>query len=407
MAVESNTPGRGEDAQHARRCEAIIENSFDVITIISPDGTVKYSSPSTNFVLGWGAGEIVGEKMQKFLHKDDRKMFMRELKNLAKEPDRYFPLEVRAKHRSGEWRILQLIAQNLLNDSDIKGIVLNYRDVTDPRRSEERYRKSFRCCPDSITISHLDNGKFVEVNEGFQILTGYSRAEIIGRSSLDINIWREPGARDRLMETLEEEKSVRNFEAEFVVKTGGVRASLVSAELIDLEDEPCVLMVVRDITEIKLRDERLRETAKQLQEQHDEISSKNTALNEVLRHLEQDKAVYRHEVSTNLDNLLRPLISRLEDGATALKPDDIDRVRQGLTRILGEEIDDFQGNLSRLTPRELDIAEMIRNGMSTKEIAADLDLSTETVHKHRQSIRKKLQIDRRRVSLASYLRTRM
>ena len=91
----------------------------------------------------------------------------------------------------------------------------------------------------------------------------------------------------------------------------------------------------------------------------------------------------------------------------ALKPDDIDKVRVGLSRILGEEIDDFQNNLSRLSPRELDISEMIKKGMSTKEIASGLDLSPETVHKHRQSIRKKLQIDSRGVSLASYLRTRL
>ena len=140
---------------------------------------------------------------------------------------------------------------------------------------------------------------------------------------------------------------------------------------------------------------------------HQEAKRKNTALNEVLKHLEQDKTVYRHEVSASLENLLAPLIKRLEDGVSLLTPDDIDKVRLGLTRILGENIDDFQNNISKLSPRELDISEMIKKGLSTKEIAQNLDLSPETVHKHRQSIRKKLQIDRRGVSLASYLRTRM
>ncbi len=407
MDVESNTPNRGEDVRHARRCEALIENSFDVITIVKPDGAVKYSSPSTCFVLGWGTREIVGKKMQDFIHPDDRGLFIEEISRLIREEDRFVPMEIRAKHRSDEWRIIQLIAQNLLDDPDIDGIVLNYRDVTDQRRAEERYQKSFRCCPDSITISHLADGHFVEVNEGFEMLSGYSREEIIGKSSLDLDLWKNPDERDRLTEQLGQKRSVRNVESEFKIKDGSIRTSLVSAEVVDLEDVPCVLMCVRDITDMKLRDERLRETAEKLRQEHREANRKNTALNEVLKHLEQDKAVYRHEVSANLENLLRPVIDRLEKGAAALKPDDIDKVRVGLSRILGEEIDDFQNNLSRLSPRELDISEMIKKGMSTKEIASGLDLSPETVHKHRQSIRKKLQIDSRGVSLASYLRTRL
>jgi PAS domain S-box-containing protein len=406
MAVDRNNQKRGENVHHARRCEALIENSFDVITIIEPDGAVKYSSPSTCFVLGWGTREIVGKKMQDFVHPDDRNLFFEEISRLIREQDRFVPMEIRARHRSDEWRILQLIAQNLLDDPDIAGIVLNYRDVTDQRRAEERFLKSFRCCPDSITISHLVDGEFVEVNEGFEQLTGYRREEIVGKSSLDLDLWKNPDEREQLTSQLEKERSVRNVEAEFTIKNGAVRNSLVSAEVIDLEDVPCVLMIVRDVTDIKLRDERLRETDERLRQEHREVNRKNTALNEVLKHLEQDKAVYRHEVSANLENLIRPLIVRLEKGTVELRPDDIDEIRLGLSRILGEEIDDFQNNLSKLTPRELDISEMIKKGMSTKEIASTLDLSPETVHKHRQSIRKKLQIDRRGVSLASFLRTR-
>jgi PAS domain S-box-containing protein len=407
MTVEQETPRRGEDPKHARRCEALIENSFDVITIIDPDGSIKYSSPSTSFVLGWSATEITGQHFQEFIHPDDRDLYVGELARLANERDRFIPMEIRAKHRSGEWRIVQLVAQDLREDSDIGGVVMNFRDVTDQRRAEERYRTSFRACPDSITISFLDDGRFVEVNDGFEILTGYERSEIIGRSSLDLNLWEDPEARERLTEILDTDKSARNFEADFRLQNGKVRHCLVSAEIIHLEDRPCVLMVVKDITAIRRRDRHLRETTERLRQEHEEVKRKNTALSEVLKHLEHDKAAFRHEVSASLENLIRPLIERLEGGTQALTPDDIDQVRTGLMRILGEEIDEFQNNLARLTPRELDISEMIKNGLSSKEIAANLGLSAETVHKHRQSIRKKLQIDRSGVSLASYLRTRM
>ena len=177
--------------------------------------------------------------------------------------------------------------------------------------------------------------------------------------------------------------------------------------MIDLEDEPCTLMVIRDITDIKRTEKQLRETTDRLAEQHEELLEKNVALTEVLNHLEHDKTVFRHEVSANLDNLLQPLIARLESAPGNLTPDEVDEIRIGLQRILGEEIDDFQNNVAKLTPRELDVCELIKAGHTTKEIADLLHLSSETVHKHRQSIRKKLQLDRRGLSLASYLRTRM
>jgi PAS domain S-box-containing protein len=407
MSVEQDTPRRGVDAKHALRCEALIENSFDVITIIDPDGSIKYASPSTSFVLGWGAAEIVGKHFQDLIHPDDRDLYVGELARLANAHNRFIPMEIRVQHRSDEWQIVQLVAQDLVHDVDIGGIVMNFRDVTDQRRAEERIRTAFLACPDSITISSLDDGRFVEVNDGFELLTGYERSEIIGKSSLDLNLWVDPSARKRLKDIVETDKHAKDFEADFRLSNGKVRHCLVSAEIVHLEDKPCVLMVVKDVTVFKRRDRHLRETTERLRREHEEVKRKNTALSEVLKHLEHDKAAFRHEVSASLENLIRPLIQRLEDGTHPLAPHDIDRVRSGLIRILGEEIDDFQNNLARLTPRELDISEMIKNGLSSKEIAANLGLSTETVHKHRQSIRKKLQIDRSGVSLASYLRTRI
>ena len=76
-----------------------------------------------------------------------------------------------------------------------------------------------------------------------------------------------------------------------------------------------------------------------------------------------------------------------------------------MKRIIGEDIDDYQNNLKKLTARELDICELIRESMSTKEMAERLDLSPQTIHKHRRMIRRKLQLDHQGVNLASYLRS--
>jgi RNA polymerase sigma factor (sigma-70 family) len=77
-----------------------------------------------------------------------------------------------------------------------------------------------------------------------------------------------------------------------------------------------------------------------------------------------------------------------------------------LNSVIKDDIDQFQNNLAKLTPRELDICELIQEGKTSKEIAESLGLSPETIHKHRQAIRRKLQIDHRGINLSSYLRSR-
>ena len=77
-----------------------------------------------------------------------------------------------------------------------------------------------------------------------------------------------------------------------------------------------------------------------------------------------------------------------------------------LTTIVGRDFDQFKSDLAKLTPRELDICEHIREGRSSKDIAALLNISSQTVHKHRQLIRRKLRISNKAVNLATYLRSR-
>jgi PAS domain S-box-containing protein len=358
-------------------------------------------------VLGYRPEEIIGSDGDQLFHPEDRPEAVKTREHLVRYGGRSTTAELRLRHRNGQWRIVEIVAQNLLDDPDIGGIVLHWRDVTELRRVEEKYRKSFSCNPDSITITYRDDGRFLAVNEGFELQSGYTRDQIEGKSVYDLRFWKRPADRDRWMKLLEENRAIRNIELEFVVKSGEVRTTLVSAEVIELEEEPCVLSVIRDVTDIKLTEKRLRETAGRLAEEHKEVIRKNVALNEVLKHLEQEKTVFRHEVSANLENLLRPLIAELESGPERLTPEVVDKIRVGLQRVLGEEIDDFQNNLAKLTPRELDVCELVKKGRSTKEIANELHVSPETIRKHRQAIRKKLQIDRRGLSLAAYLRTRM
>jgi PAS domain S-box-containing protein len=118
------------------------------------------------------------------------------------------------------------------------------------RESEERYRKAFMTSPDSFVITRLSDGMFVSVNKGFTEISGYAEAEVIGKTSLEINIWKNPEDRIKIVEKLKAEGEVRNYEARFLAMDREFYG-LMSASIIELNGVPHILNVTRDITEAK------------------------------------------------------------------------------------------------------------------------------------------------------------
>ncbi len=150
----------------------------------------------------------------------------------------------------------------------IKGIA---QDITERSRaeeallqSEELFRTAFRTSPDSININRLEDGLYVDINEGFTSMTGYTREETLGRTSVEINIWVDLADRRRLVEGLQKDGQVNNLEAKFRMKDGRVLTGLMSAKVIQLKGVPHILSITRNIEEIKRAEIALRESNKEL-----------------------------------------------------------------------------------------------------------------------------------------------
>ena len=150
----------------------------------------------------------------------------------------------------------------------------------------------------------------------------------------------------------------------------------------------------------------LREASEKLRAESQELTLKNIALNQVLIHLEKEKQNYKEQISESVESLLMPIVKKLKKRGGNLSPRDISLLENSLDSIVGKEIDVFRKNLVKLSPRELDICELIREGKSSKEISSVLNLSTLTIHKHRESIRSKLQLKNKSTNLSAYLRVR-
>ena len=119
----------------------------------------------------------------------------------------------------------------------------------------------FDSCPDMITVSTLDGGVFIEVNDEFLRSSGYSRADAIGKSSLELDMWVDPEARMAFGSALAKEGKVRGFESLFRKKDGTQGRFQLSASLVDLEGEAGVVTFFRDVTEASKAEEELGKAA--------------------------------------------------------------------------------------------------------------------------------------------------
>ncbi|MCG6968565.1 MAG: PAS domain-containing protein, partial [Gammaproteobacteria bacterium] len=116
--------------------------------------------------------------------------------------------------------------------------------------TNQRYRIAFELSPDAININRLRDGLYIDINEGFTKLTGYTRSDVIGKTSKEVGIWANMEDRYRLVELLKKDQRVRNLKARFIRKNGSITTGIMSAELIQLNGESCILSVTRDIGEL-------------------------------------------------------------------------------------------------------------------------------------------------------------
>ena len=119
------------------------------------------------------------------------------------------------------------------------------------KRSDGGLATAFSLGPIILTITRLADGRFVEVNERFVSTTGYTREEVLGRTPVEIGLWIKPNQRSAGLQQLQEGRPVREIEADFRMKNGAVRTCLMSADMIELNGEPCVLTALTDITDRK------------------------------------------------------------------------------------------------------------------------------------------------------------
>ncbi|SDG91823.1 PAS domain S-box-containing protein/diguanylate cyclase (GGDEF) domain-containing protein [Pseudomonas flavescens] len=240
-----------------RKFASVFQASPDPICVTTlPEGRILEINPAFTQAFGWHSAEVIGRNIFK----------LKPWQNLPKGSG----LRHKILHDTGvaDERIDLLdprggsmsciVSCRRLELSGQPCVLTKFRDITEQQRAEaalkasqEKFSKAFHSSPDAITITTREDGRYIEVNEGFSRLTGYSAAEVIGRTSTEVNIWSAPQQRQELLDKLREEGRIQRMEMRARDREGRHLEVEVSVEPIELDEQPCLLLTARDISELK------------------------------------------------------------------------------------------------------------------------------------------------------------
>jgi PAS domain S-box-containing protein len=172
--------------QSEARFRALIEKSFDGLFLLDRGAVITYASPSAKRILGYPREELIGHRFFEFAAPEDLAEHTERYQRVTGDPGASVPACNRFRHKGGNWRWLEVRSTNLLTEPGVRATVVNFRDVTEQRELEERYRQSHKM----EAVGQLAGGVAHDFNNLLTIINGYS--ELLLQRLPDDDPSREP-----------------------------------------------------------------------------------------------------------------------------------------------------------------------------------------------------------------------
>jgi len=312
---------------------ALIENSSDVVTVIDSLGTVQYQSPNYRTVWGRDPNGEIGRDLFKDVHPDDVALVGERFSSILMNPGGTVNIEVRAKHQDGSWRTIDVVGRNLLDHPAVRGIVVNFRDITERKRAEEALQKSrealqktFESVTDGISVIDL-NGVIIETNQRTVEIHGFSsKDELLGKSALELIA---PRDREKIVKNMWQaikQGTIRDVEYNLLRADGSEFPGELSTSVLNDASGNVVghVTIARDVTQRKQAEEEKGQF-----EQKAQIASRLTSVGEMA-------AGIAHEINNPLTSVIgySQLLSGREDIPEDVKMD-LKAIDEGAQRVAG------------------------------------------------------------------------
>ncbi len=223
---------------------------------------------------------------------------------------------------------------------DFAAVVIVGRIITEHRevarelaKSQEKFAKSFRASPDAAMITRASDGLIVDVNDGFERMSGYSKSDVVGTTTLGQHMWVDPEDRARLIRTLEQQGHIRDYEFLATNSDGEILICEMGAETIVLDDEVHVISIIRDITDHRqLQREVLEVSDKERQriahDLHDSVAQDLVGMTLLIKALDdmlEDASPDARNELSHLNQMLHHAIVNTRSIAQGLSPVDLSR----------------------------------------------------------------------------------
>ncbi len=244
----------------------IVETANEGIMIADSKQNTTFVNNAFAKMLGYRPSELIGMNIKELIHIDEAVDFNFKINERFKGIHDVF--ERKYKRKDGTVLIGLVSATALLdNENKFAGSLGMITDITKMKKAEAnlleiegRFKTVFNASPEAMSISEIETGKLIEVNDAYEKIFGYSREEAVGKTSFEIGIWANDEDRNRYIESLTEKKSKNNIELLFKKKNGSLMHCLISGRYVKFNDREYVLSVVNDITEMKKNEAGLRES---------------------------------------------------------------------------------------------------------------------------------------------------
>ena len=383
----------------------IFENTGTAMVILEEDTTISLANGECQKRLGYYPSELEGKKKAwELVAEVDREKMLEYHRMRRIEPDKPpKAYELQLLHRSGRTKEFEVMVAMI---PGTRKSIASFFDLTERKRieaamaaSEKKYRDIFDRATEGIFQTSID-GKVLSANPAFAHILGYKSPADMIRSVKDITyeVYYDPKRRAELKKLFGEFGQVRDFEVECrrpdgrriwintnvrVVRDGSGKDLFYEGTLVD-------------ISERKKMEEEIHSKSQSLEET-------NAALRVLLKHREKDNAELEEKIVRNIRELVLPYIDRLKQSRAGRDAALVEIVESNLNDVLTPFIRNMGTKYASFTPKEIQIADLMKKGKSTKEIAQLLSLSTRTIDVHRYKIRQKLGIKSKKINLQSYL----
>ncbi len=382
------------------------------IPIFYQDNRGVYLGGNQKFrdLVGRKTKDIVGKRIQEIVNPDIAEIFERADQELLRigEAQTY---EGSLRHADGTERFI-VFSKAALNSRTGKrsGLIGAIFDITSRkeledqlRKDEEKFRLIFESIQDVYYEIELD-GTIVELSPSIEKYFPFKRENLIGRSIYDFYV--DKDRRKVLLQSIQEKGNVHDFEIQLKDGLGYFWTCSITATIQQRDGKrpPWIVGSMRDISERKQNEETLRQREEELFIKSRNLEEMNTALKVLLKQRDKDRKEIEENVLTNVKSSILPYIEKLKENTlTQYQQASLEMLEWHIRELISPFIRSISESFFDLTPQEIRVADLVKSGNTTKEIAGILGISMKTVDYHRDNLRKKLGIKSHQTNLRSFL----